>query len=280
MHGLQQQQELPVYFDRILASFDPRSSSRNAHLGHWDLPYQPSKDATLAEFQEAQERLNDQLVKLANLVDGEVILDVACGLGGLIQRLNEQFSQLCITGINIDYRQLERCHQIHAQRGNSLRWIEANACQLPVPDSSVDAVFCVEAMFHFASRRQFLKEANRVLKPGGRLVVSDVSLHRNPDLPEFCLEAVLNDGYGPWPDPWCEDGSVLELLQADSSWGSLQHIDATGNTFPSYQWILPSGHDSHRDPCDPASRSAMLLHWMHKNGQLRYDYLKATKETG
>jgi len=47
-------------------------------------------------------------------------------------------------------------------------------CRLPFPDASFNHVLCVEAMFHFASRRTFFAEAARVLKPGGAMVASDI----------------------------------------------------------------------------------------------------------
>jgi len=49
--------------------------------------------------------------------------------------------------------------------GNCLRWELADACRLPFPDASFNHVLCVEAMFHFASRRTFFAEAARVLSP-------------------------------------------------------------------------------------------------------------------
>src|SRR5438034_5931485 len=59
---------------------------------------------------------------------------------------------------------------------------EADACALPFPDASFDRVLAVECIFHFPSRLRFLKEAARVLKPGGRSEEHTSELQSHSDL--------------------------------------------------------------------------------------------------
>lgn len=265
----------PVYFDRMINAFHAGHVGRHAHLGHWDLADAAGTAAPPVDFPSAQRRLNSELIRMANPANASRILDVACGFGGLVQQLDDSLTDCELHGVNIDDRQLDICQQLRSHSGNTLRWQAADACDLPFADDTFDTVFCIEAMFHFSDRQQFLAEANRVLKVGGTLALTDFALHPPTTAPAFCLEAVLADGYGPWPDPWCRQGSAIELLQG-GAWQDVRHLDATANTLPSYHHVVPERSSFETDPGDPAARSSLLLQWLHASGHLRYDYLVAT----
>ena len=74
-----------------------------------------------------------------------------------------------ITGINISDAQLADARALAP--GCTFRVMDA--AKLDFPDNHFDALVCVEAACHFDTRDKFLKEAHRVLKPGGSLVLSD-----------------------------------------------------------------------------------------------------------
>ena len=275
----------PAYFERIVASYHGGNKSRCAHLGHWDavsgdcFKAGSSQAMSAEEFQAAQQRLDDQMIRLGQLNHHQSVLDVGCGLGGLVDRINSSWLEMSLTGLNVDPDQLEICHRIRSLNGNLLHWQEGDACELPFEDASFDRVFCIEAMFHFSSRRRFLSEVWRVLKPGGRLVTSDIVLldsSTDQQLPRFAVAALLNDGYGPWPDPWCDDGSTQSLCEA-LGFVELTLIDATISTMPSYDFIVPRRFNDQHDPGDPATRAALMLRWLHQSAALRYEYFTATK---
>jgi len=274
---------VPAYFDVLIDGFQRGVLGRCVHLGHWDDTPAPGRDApSWAEFTRAQERLDDVLIEVADLHDGQSVLDVGCGFGGTLKKVDESHRSLRLMGVNIDSRQLEICRQLDPGAGNTFEWVQADACHLPAADESFDRILCIEAMFHFASRRAFFLEAARVLRPGGVVVLSDMFLApsaREVDLPGFGVDAILRDGYGPWPDVWCEGGTHVELGRAaalDRTW----YMDATRQTLPSHRFTVPRDVDERRDPGDAGLRAAMMLRWLHARGHLTYAYMRFDKGAG
>jgi ubiquinone/menaquinone biosynthesis C-methylase UbiE len=98
------------------------------------------------------------------------ILDVACGKGATTAYLAKEHPQANVTGINISEDQLA----IARLNAPECTFVQMNAADMSFPAESFDAVICVEAAFHFDTRERFLAEACRVLKEGGRLVLSDI----------------------------------------------------------------------------------------------------------
>jgi len=151
-------------YDKALASPGYRQYFDNSgfyNFGLWD--GEPSSQ------REASEALIDELVSLIGQAGGR-ILDVACGPGATTQRLCRTYEPRNVTAINISDAQLASARE----RAPGCTFIKMDAAHLDFPAESFDAVMCVEAAFHFSTRQSFLREAARVLKPGGTLVMTDM----------------------------------------------------------------------------------------------------------
>jgi len=131
------------------------------NIGYWDR-------TTLSQDQ-ASERLQDTLLDFIPEKSGR-ILDVACGMGASTRRLLNHYPAENIWAINISEKQIESTRN-NAPGCNAQ---VMNAVDMEFDNDFFDSILCIEAAMHFETRQKFLEESFRVLKTGGRLVLSDI----------------------------------------------------------------------------------------------------------
>ena len=193
------------YFDALIDKFvdEPeleQAFGKHIHWGYWENP--SSAKTTLADFAQAANNLSQKVIKIAEITDNMTILDAGCGNGGTISLLNDSFSHLHLTGINIDDAQVCRAREvIKPLQDNHIEFITANACDLPTFTQSFDRAIALECIFAFPSRETFFAEVRKNLKPEGKLIVVDFII--NPMISQFwlwferqVLSRLITDTYG------------------------------------------------------------------------------------
>lgn len=100
----------------------------------------------------------------------ECLVDVGCGTGTLLRCLLDSLGpEGRVHAVDISPRMIERARAKIADPRVSFTVTSAD--RLPVPDASVDRVFCFSCWPHFDAPAEALAEFERVLRPGGTLHV-------------------------------------------------------------------------------------------------------------
>jgi ubiquinone/menaquinone biosynthesis C-methylase UbiE len=99
-----------------------------------------------------------------------VVLDAGCGIGLSFPLLAQWLQPRQIIGADIDLLALQEAAQTQPGAAVELKLLHASALQLPLPDNSVDLVYCHQLLHHVKGQEAVLKELLRVLRPGGILL--------------------------------------------------------------------------------------------------------------
>ncbi|GAA3337811.1 hypothetical protein GCM10020358_15540 [Amorphoplanes nipponensis] len=121
-------------------------------------------------------RIHKQLLDRADLRAGQRVLEIGCGTGNLLTSLGRRGPDVDAVGIDPDPAALRRARRKAARRGLPIRYEQAFAGELPLPDADVDRVLSAFMLHHLdeGERLRALREVRRVLRPGGQLHIVDV----------------------------------------------------------------------------------------------------------
>lgn len=155
-------------FDRIAGVYDLMNSAMTAGMHH---------------------RWRERAVDRAALSPGDSALDVACGTGDLTFELQRRVgSRGHVIGSDFSERMLDLAREKGATRAGAtgtpiFEW--GDALQLPYDDGSFDAATVGFGVRNFADLDRGIAELVRVLKPGGRLVILEITQPQRPPLSTF-----------------------------------------------------------------------------------------------
>ncbi len=142
------------------------NNSLAIHYGYWD--------KTVKSFSQSLQQMNKVMMETAAIKSTEKVLDAGCGVGGSSIYIATALG--CkVTGITLSERQVQQATGFARQKSMDqlVDFKRMNYCATDFPDASFDVVWGCESICYADNKEQFIKEAFRLLKPGGRLVVAD-----------------------------------------------------------------------------------------------------------
>ncbi len=159
--GTLEEGQVRAMFDRIARVYDPLNSLMTAGLHH---------------------RWRARAADLAALAPGGRALDVASGTGDLAIELARRVGpDGTVVGSDFSEGMLD----LARAKSGAVTWEWANALELPDPDDGFDAATVGFGARNFSDLDRGLSEMARVVRPGGKVVILEITVPQRPPLSTF-----------------------------------------------------------------------------------------------
>ena len=194
------------------------------HYGFWD--------ETTKRLRHALIKMNDVLAEKIEIKSSDRVLDAGCGVGGSAIYLAKKYN-CSVDGITLSKNQVEFARKKAGDEklDHKLDFHVADFTKMPFQDNSFDVVWAVESVCHAHEKADFLKEAFRVLKKGGRLIVAD--FFRTLENPNTDQNELLNNWGATWAVPHFEHIDLFARKASKAGFSNEQMQNITTNIRPS-----------------------------------------------
>ncbi len=122
-------------------------------------------------------------IELSAVRPGQTVLDIAGGTGDLSARFSKLVGtdgKVILADINASMLQVGRDKLLDAGAFGNLHMVQCDAQYLPFPDNSVDCITIAFGLRNVTDKALALRSMERILKPGGRLLILEFSKPTNP----------------------------------------------------------------------------------------------------
>lgn len=114
------------------------------------------------------------LLRLGGALNGGAVLEVGCGRGIGIEIILKSFHADHVDAFDLDQHMVNLAKRRYARDDDAVSIWTGDACSIPKPDASYDAVFDFGIVHHIPDWRRAITEIHRVLKPRGRFYAEEV----------------------------------------------------------------------------------------------------------
>jgi len=163
------QERVNEYYDECQVDYSMMWGTNehlSMHFGYHDDDHESLNDAVI--------NLTRVIADKADVSEGDRVLDAGCGVGGSAIWLAENRGA-SVDGVNINEMQIRKARRGATERGvdDRVAFHVYDYTDTPFEDDSFDVVWAVESVCHTDDETEFLREARRLLKEDGVLVVAD-----------------------------------------------------------------------------------------------------------
>lgn len=130
----------------------------------------------LADFSEVNQAFANRVLELVSQPSG-VLLDCGCGPGDILMRIHTMAPKIFFIGVDGSQAMIALAVKRIREQGlhNTIHFVQGDAKKINFPPNSLDIVISNSLVHHLHDPRPFWKEIRRVCKPGGIVLVRDLS---------------------------------------------------------------------------------------------------------
>ena len=183
------------------------------------------------DIREAALRATMRLAELAQVKPGARVLETACGVGGTARYLAAaRGAEVVATNISRSQLEIGEEWTRNTAGATKIRYEFADFHELPYADASFDVYWCQDALLFSSDRPRALAEAARVVKPGGTIAISDLTVVGTPASTAAALLREISA-----PGFWSIEDYRAGL--ATAGFGNIVSEDWTPHVLPSFDCI-------------------------------------------
>ena len=236
--------EVDSYYRDSEETYDKYWSKQHIHYGIW-LP-------GTENFEEALENTTLEIARRLNIQPGNLILDAGCGTGGSAHLIANRYS--CkVYGITFAETHFLRAK---ASETDEVRFWRGDFNHTEFEDASFDGIYAIESVCHTPDKSDFIKEAKRLLKPEGRLILSDYFLN----IPEHELKPKDVKLYRDWISRWSIQNLAVhkefQSLLIENGFVNVINEDFSKEIYPTSRYMSSS------------KRGVPILYLLYKLGRI------------
>ena len=243
------------------------------HHGFWDKNTNTITQAMINE--------NQAIIDLAGIKAGDKVLDAGCGVGGTAIYLAKKTGAR-VYGISLSRNQV-RLAKGYARKHDASRLTHFQVQDYSAtkfPENFFDVVYGIESICYAFPKSAFLKEARRILKPGGKIVIADGYCRRIPAnfrerkiISDFTRAFALKEliTYGQMARSLRQAGfiKIRELDKTKNVRPSVEHFARLAWWARPISWLLPALERNRKAIiCERDSLrlnlAAYFIHWAEK----------------